>query len=164
MEDYAHPLPVLAMSEGPFHRHPEGGEADSVSRLQRFPNRALRPRHSPSSRCGRFGRIPDAPERPGGSLSRGGPCAAGPCRGGCPDLLLPTVSGARHRGARPAPVALLPCFVETIYLWAARSMRLWVSTRRWHSRSREASERPPRELPSRRLCRLNADSACHLCP
>lgn len=41
---------------------------------------------------------------------------------------------------------------------------MWVSTRSWHSRSREASERPPRELPSRRLCRENADSACHRWP
>lgn len=39
---------------------------------------------------------------------------------------------------------------------------LWINTRRRHSRSREASERPPSELPSRRLCLLNADSACHL--
>ena len=43
-------------------------------------------------------------------------------------------------------------------------MRLWVSTRSRHSRSREASDRPPRALPSRRLCRENADSACHRWP
>src|SRR5262245_59735696 len=51
INNYGYPLPVLAVSEGPFHRHPEGGDPDSVSRLQRYPNRALRPRHSPSSRC-----------------------------------------------------------------------------------------------------------------
>lgn len=43
-------------------------------------------------------------------------------------------------------------------------MRLWVSTRRRHSRSRLPSDRPPRALPSRRLCRLKADSACHRWP
>ena len=39
-----------------------------------------------------------------------------------------------------------------------------VSTRRNPSRSREASDLPPRELPSRRLCRENADSTAHRWP
>ena len=41
---------------------------------------------------------------------------------------------------------------------------MWVSTRSWHSRSREASERPPSALPSRLLCREKADSTCHRWP
>lgn len=41
---------------------------------------------------------------------------------------------------------------------------MWVSTRSWHSRSRDASDRPPRALPSRRLCREKADSTCHRWP
>src|SRR5207248_1205117 len=40
----------------------------------------------------------------------------------------------------------------------------WVSTRSWHSRARAASDRAPRALPSRRLWREQADSACHRRP
>jgi hypothetical protein len=38
---------------------------------------------------------------------------------------------------------------------------LWVKTRRKHSRLRLSSERPLTALPSLRLCRLKALSACH---
>ena len=43
-------------------------------------------------------------------------------------------------------------------------MRLWVSTRRWHSRSREASDRPPRESRAAACAGEKADSACHRWP
>src|SRR5262249_1910145 len=79
---------------------------------------------------------------------------------------------ARHRPTAivhpdfipPGGIASMFDSVETIYPAAARSMRLWVSTRRRHSRSRLPSDFPARALASLRLRRENADSACHRWP
>src|SRR5205814_293401 len=86
-----------------------------------------------------------------------------------PPLRTPSPCAARQGpavGRRVGAGLLVPsgCSVETFYPVAARSMMSWVSTRRRHSRSRDASDLPPSALPSRRLWRLNADSACHLWP